>query len=470
MRTFIETRHQLIRDSIHRGCLAALAGALLLGVPEALWAQGPLGAIPGLTEVAVYESTSRVNRVPFQPAGSELLSRRELVLNGSNRDFSFALDEYYDVFYSDAQGAPDPQGAFLTIEATWYGSATDGSMNITGAELVVSGQRVLATTVIGVRLGGRCVSGPACTASSASLAVDGDLSFNTIPRLGATDPANAADRIRLTLGFPRQASARLRLNPVSPVTRGGTLALSWNNGVPGPYTVGVTAGPNIGAAMALGTFICCSASFPIPNTIAPGTYRVVVAAGADVSPELEVVIQGEAPPVLAPIAPAPPGGILFVTWTPNESVLYDLIQLSGPGLVKQALVHTRAVCCTLTLPVPIDMAPGTYTVAIRGGGINGVLSAPQQVQILGSSNFELRASATILRPGLQTTLSWTDRGQQNYQLFAGPRGAAALAPVMTATCCAVTVPWNAAAPGEYDVYVQYGSGVRSNRVTVRIDP
>lgn len=445
----------------------ALSLLVLAGASPAA-GQTPLRTIPGLTEIAVYESTSTVTRTAYAPAATQLLSRQP-VLNNASRDFSFAAGENYDVFYSDASGAPDQNGAFLTIEATWTGNQTDGSMNITGAEIVVSGQRVLATTVVSFRLGGRCVPS-ACDATTVSRAVDGDITFGTIPRMGATDANDAADRIRLTLGFPRPASTALRLNPVAPVTRGGTLTLSWNNAVPGPYTVGVTGGPGVGAPIVLGSFVCCGVSFPIPNTITPGTYRVVVAAGTEVSPEVDVVIQGEAPPVLAPIAPAPPGGVLFVTWTATDSELYDLIVIAGPAVVNDALVHTRAVCCTLTLPVPINMQPGTYTVVLRAGGINGVRSAPQQVQILGSSNFELRASATILRPGLQTTLSWTDRGPQTYVLFAGPKGAPALAPVLTPTCCAVTIPWNAAAPGEYDAYVQYGNGVQSNRVTIRIDP
>lgn len=458
-----------VRHRFRRAGMVLVAG-LVLALPAAARAQGALRSISGITEVAVYESTSRVSRVAYQPAAAELLARRDPVLNGSNRDFSFASDENYDVFYSDAAGVADPFGAFLTIEATWYGSATDGSMNITGAEIVVNGQRVLATVVVGYRLGGRCIPGAACNAQSTALAVDGDLTFMTIPRMGATSPTDSTDRIRLTLGFPRPASSQLRLNPIQPVTRGGLLTLSWNNAIPGPFTLGVVSGPGVGAPVVLGTFSCCSASFPTPNTLAPGIYRVVVSAGGEVSPALDVVIQGEAPPVLAPVAPAPPGGILFFTWTPNESVIYDLILLPGPNARDFVMLHGRATCCTITLRVPPQTPPGSYTVAIRGGGIDGVMSAPQTVQILGSNNFELRASATILRPGLRTTLSWTDRGQLNYQVFAGPKGAPTLSPVFTNTCCSVEVPWGVVALGEYDVYVQDEAGVRTNRITLRFDP
>ncbi len=95
-------------------------------------------------------------------------------------------------------------------------------------------------------------------------------------------------------------------------------------------------------------------------------------------------------------------------------------------------------------------------------------------QTLGSaSGFELSATSTIVRPGLQTTLSWTDRGLTagpQYGIFAGPAGAASLSLVATQQCCVLTVPHASVAPGSYDVYVQDSNGVRSNRVTIRFDP
>jgi len=455
----------------HRAPIRLVFALLLLvaaGTSPAA-AQSPLRTLPGLTEVAIYEATASVTRNAFAP-GSAQLATRVQVLNDGSRDFSHYAGENYDVYFSDAQGAPDQNGAFLTIEATWTGSQTDGSMNVTGAELFIGGQRLLANTVVGYRLGSRCV-GSACNANTRLLAVDGDLTFTTIPRMGATNPADPADRIRLTLGFPRPAGTTLTLSPVAPVAPGGVLNLSWTNTGATSYTVGVVSGPGITAPIVLGTVACCGTSFPVPPSIPLGTFRIAVAAGNVVSNTIDVVIQFNfAPPVLAPVAPVGPGGLLTFIWTPNPAVLYDLMVLSGPGVSAPFRVG-QAACCIITLPINGAVPAGTYTAAIVGAGIQ---SNVVSFQILGSaSGFELSATSTIVRPGLQTTLSWTDRGTSagpQYSIFAGPAGAASLGLVATQQCCVLAVPHSAVAPGSYDVYVQDSNGVRSNRVTIRFDP
>ncbi len=450
------------------GPLACLA--LVLTVASPALAQGPLRSISGLTEVAVYEATSIVNRVPYAPAAAQLLSRLADPLNNANRDFSFFNGENYDVFYSDDQGVPDPFGVFLTIEATWTGSASDGSMNITGAELVINGQRLLATTVASIRTGSRCI--PAgCVPSSAQRAVDGDLSFNTIPRLGATDPNVPTDRIRLTLGFPRPTGTTLTLAPVSQAAPGGTLTFSWNSIGAAAYTLGITGGPGIATPLVVGSFACCGTSLQVPANAAPGTYRVAVSADNVVSAAVDVAIQSSAAaPVLAPVAPVGAGGLLTFIWTPNAGVLYDLVVLSGPGVSAPMLVG-QAACCVITLPIDGTVPPGTYQAMIRGAGVP---SNTVSIQILGSSQpLELAVTSTIIRPGLQTTLSWTDRGVQAgpfYDVFVGAAGAASLSLVATQQCCVLAVPWGSAPVGSYDVYVQDSNGVRSNRVTIRFDP
>jgi hypothetical protein len=397
------------------------------------------------------------------------LANRHTVLNDGSRDFSFTPGENYDVFYSDANGTPDLSGAFLTIEVTWTGNANDGSGNVTGAELVVGGQKLLANTVASFRTGSRCV--PAgCNPSSVNLAVDGDLTFNTIPRLGATNASDPADRIRLTLGFPRPANSALTLAPVAPVEPGGRLDLSWNDIGAASYTLGVLSGPGITAPIVVGTFSCCGTSIPLPPSIPLGTFRLAVSAGSVVSNTIDVVVRFNfAPPVLAPVAPVGPGGLLTFIWTPNPAVLYDLVVLSGPGLTGPVTVG-QAACCIITIPIPDSVPAGTYTAAIVGAGVQ---SNVVSFQILGSSQpLELSATSTIVRPGLQTTLSWTDRGIHAgplYNLFAGPAGAPSLTLVMTQQCCVLTVPHSSVPVGSYDVQVQDSTGVRSNRVTIRFD-
>jgi hypothetical protein len=454
-----------------RSPLAHVACLVLLTAVAAspAMAQSPLRTLPGLTDVAVYEVTSTVTRNAFAPNSTELATRRS-VLNDSSRDFSHYAGENYDVYFSDSDGTPNLSGEFLTIEATWTGSQNDGSMNVTGAELFVNGQRLLANTVASYRLGGRCVPS-ACVASSVTRAVDGDLTFGTIPRMGATDPNNPADRMRLTLGFPRPTGSTLTLSPVAAVAPGGRLDFAWTNIGAASYTLGVVSGPGITAPLVLGTFGCCGTSFQVPPNIPLGTFRVAVAAGNVVSASIDVVIRFNfSPPVLAPVAPVALGGLLTFIWTPNPAVLYDLMVLSGPGVTAPFRVG-QAACCIITLPVNRSIPPGTYTAAIVGAGIQ---SNVVSFQILGSaSGFELSATSTIVRPGLQTTLSWTDRGMSagpQYAVFAGPAGAASLGLVATQQCCVLAVPHSSVAPGSYDVYVQDSNGVRSNRVTIRFDP
>ena len=459
--------------TLSRRLRRAVLGAAILATSSAspVLAQSPLRTIPGLTEIAVYESTATRTRTAFAAASTEL-ANRQTVLNNGSRDFSYANGENYDVFYSDANGTPNLSGAFLTIEVTWTGPATDGSGNVTGAELVIGGQAYLANTVASFRLGSRCQPG-ACDANSVNLAVDGDLGFNTIPRMGATNANDPADRIRLTLGFPRPAGTGLTLQPVAAVAPGERLDFSWNNIGAASYTLGVVSGPGITTPLVIGTSGCCSTSFTVPPSAPLGTFRVAVSAGSVVSEPIDVVVRFNfSPPVLSPVAPAAAGGLLTFIWTPNPALLYDLVVLSGP--LGGPFTVGQAACCVITLPVPGNgsVPAGTYTAKIVGAGVDSNIVT---FQILGSSQgFELSASSTVVRPGLQTTLSWTDRGasaSRFYNVYAGAAGAPALPLVVSQQqCCVLAVPHSAVAPGSYDVYVQDSNGVRSNRVTIRFDP
>ena len=99
---------------LHTRIVVGLAVLVACSATPAL-AQSPLRTIAGLTEIAIYESTSTRTRTAFAAASAEL-ANRHTVLNNSSRDFSYAAGENYDVFYSDANGTPNLSGAFLTIE------------------------------------------------------------------------------------------------------------------------------------------------------------------------------------------------------------------------------------------------------------------------------------------------------------------------------------------------------------------
>lgn len=86
--------------------------------------------LPGLTSLTFYETTGPVTPHTFAVADPQLLTRRADALSGSNRDFIGVSDEYYDVFYSDGAGKPDPNGDCVTIEAAFNRAFGGGGLNI----------------------------------------------------------------------------------------------------------------------------------------------------------------------------------------------------------------------------------------------------------------------------------------------------------------------------------------------------
>jgi hypothetical protein len=59
-----------------------------------------------------------------------------------NKDFEGVPGaELYDVFYSDWDGAPNPTGEFVTIEAVWpVGAPSGGGLNIARVDFDGTGQ------------------------------------------------------------------------------------------------------------------------------------------------------------------------------------------------------------------------------------------------------------------------------------------------------------------------------------------
>lgn len=187
-----------------RALRLALLFLLLAAVPATAHASS-IAALPGLTGITFHEATFSVVPVTYAPNAPQLLNRLTGALTDTNSDFTFYPNEDYDVFYSDAFGNPLATGGYLTIEGVWRQPSPGfggGGMNITGVGLSFSSSpTILANFVSSFVFGSQCAGG-GCIAGSEALAVDGDLSFGTIPRFGGTDPAaNSLERMRLTLGF-----------------------------------------------------------------------------------------------------------------------------------------------------------------------------------------------------------------------------------------------------------------------------
>lgn len=174
-----------------------VVAGLLSAVPAAA---APIRTLANLVDVTFYEATFGVTAHAFAPNSSALLNRLANPLSDGNNDFFNFPTEDYDVFYSRGDGTPDADGSFITIEAIWQGGAATGSMNITGVLLNFSaGPPVLFNFVHSFVMGSSCPTG--CIAGSELLAVDGDLSFGTIPRFGGTNPGDPNERMRLTIGI-----------------------------------------------------------------------------------------------------------------------------------------------------------------------------------------------------------------------------------------------------------------------------
>jgi hypothetical protein len=182
-------------------CRIAVGSAVVFLVATAAGA-APIRTLPNLVDISFYESTFAVTPNPFLPGSPALLTRLADPLSDTNNDFFYFPQEDYDVYYSTSNGTQDVDGSFLTIDAVWRGDVNtfNGSMNITGVQLnFSSGPSLLADSVSFFQMGSSCPLG--CTPGSEALAVDGDLSFGTIPRFGGTSSTNLNERLRLTVGF-----------------------------------------------------------------------------------------------------------------------------------------------------------------------------------------------------------------------------------------------------------------------------
>lgn len=160
-------------------------------------ANRPLRTLPDLYLVTFWEMTSSRLWMPdassFEPASAALTQRKSGPLSATNKDVTTNAAEHYDLFYSDANGHPDPNGAYLSLEAAIDGTA--GTLNVAEAALSFrNGPAAFADRVTGFCIG----TGSQALPGTLDTAADGN--FLTFPFMGSSAPEPA--RLRLTLGFP----------------------------------------------------------------------------------------------------------------------------------------------------------------------------------------------------------------------------------------------------------------------------
>lgn len=97
----------------------------------------PIRSLPGLVSVQVFEATGGETLFNMTPNDPVVTQKRADRLSVTNNDFLSGSNEFYDFFYSDADGTFNIDGAFLTITAV-FDNDLDSGLNITRARLVSS--------------------------------------------------------------------------------------------------------------------------------------------------------------------------------------------------------------------------------------------------------------------------------------------------------------------------------------------
>ncbi|MGE3460120.1 MAG: hypothetical protein AB7O24_33730, partial [Kofleriaceae bacterium] len=164
----------------------------------------PIGAIrtlPGLQMINFYERTggSSPQKYSFMVDGPELAAKLPDPLRMASRDIEGASEEYYDVYYSNAQGEPDLDGAYLTISGKYIRTApSGGGLNLAEIELVLASGSEYGNVVASY-----AALGDNKDESRVNSCIDGKLDTHT--SMGNT--VGTTDRLRLTLGFPSTVQA-----------------------------------------------------------------------------------------------------------------------------------------------------------------------------------------------------------------------------------------------------------------------
>ena len=166
---------------------------LLLAAASLTLPAAPIRTLPGLTGINFYEATSGVTTISYTLPSEALEYRRPSVPATGNYDFIGANNEFYDVFYSNADGSFNLDGEYISIEAAYTGSSS--GLNITEVELLFGSTVVTANNVLSY-----AGFGSTFNPASVNNAIDGN--YTTGTSMGST---TGDQRLRVTLGFPSEA-------------------------------------------------------------------------------------------------------------------------------------------------------------------------------------------------------------------------------------------------------------------------
>lgn len=157
----------------------------------------PVRLLPGLQSITFYEAT--LSSVPdaftFTVDGPELTQRLSDPLTANHYDILGAESEYYDVYYSNADGSFNVDGSYLTISGIFlHALPVGGGLNLAEIALTFSG----LPPEYGSEVGSFAALGDNAIPSQVGACIDGDLSTSTT--MGNT--VGTSERLRITLGFP----------------------------------------------------------------------------------------------------------------------------------------------------------------------------------------------------------------------------------------------------------------------------
>jgi hypothetical protein len=203
----------------------------------------PIRNITDLTSITFWESTSATPTSPMFEVGSAQLSTKlSGTLSSTNRDFEGVTgSEFYDVFYSDWDGAPNSLGEFVTIEAVWpVGAPRGGGLNIARVDFDGTGKSANSVASF-VALGDNALP------NNVGNAVDVDPNVLTDTTMGNT--IEQTQRLRVTVGFPcgcvAPPSDMVAWWPLDETASATSFQdiIGGNNGAPLASPVGTTLGP-----------------------------------------------------------------------------------------------------------------------------------------------------------------------------------------------------------------------------------
>jgi PEP-CTERM motif len=222
MRYINSTSSELVSGSNGRAYeIWIKAGKLLIAAAWMLvataWAAQavPIRDLTNLTSVQVLEASGGVTVFNMLPTGSVITTRLADRLTRANSDYASNANEFYDFFYSDADGTFNTNGAFLSVTAI-FDNMTDSGLNVTGARLVFVIPQVAQVLEYASFVSSFVAVGTLPFPGTMDNAL-GDTPTTTTflgDTVGQPDPV----RLRITLGFE---SSR----PPTTISEPGTLAL-----------------------------------------------------------------------------------------------------------------------------------------------------------------------------------------------------------------------------------------------------